>query len=378
MNNDLKLIVHLGPNKTGTTALQNALAKNRGLLGAHRVIYPRLPYNRQTHHLLTPNFQDYDQLFADMRARFGNNRQNMATAGKEAWLRVRKQVERGKPRAVVLSSEFFLNESNVEHYRNFRRMLGEITSNIVLSAYIREPASSFLSARQQNAKHRAELLPPYPMIIRPRLEAIEEAFEMRVSLRPYDRDQMIGGDIVQDFTTTFLADYVDPTLIAGNQANESLSAEAISITQKYRRQFFSGFDDHIFPEDRILKNMIVAAEQKLGVSKRPKLHPEIAEYVNYSSTDFIWIRDRYGISFPTISYDRLLEFPAKNNFEAFKNVRDFFEVDPDHEERILFDIINTAVQIQIRHGILKQSWLLQSIAKLANLVRDSWKARRPS
>lgn len=378
MNNDLKLIVHLGPHKTGTTALQIALAKNRGLLRAHGVIYPTLAYYRNTHHLLTPNFQEYDQLFADMRARFGNDRQSVAAAGKEAWQHVLQQVERERPRAVLLSSEFFLNESSVDHYRDFRRMLEEITTNIVLSAYIREPASLFLSARQQNAKHRAELAPPHPMSIRPRLEAIEQAFETQVSLRPYDRDQMINGDIVRDFATAFLAEYVDPTLISGNQANESLSAEAISITQKYRRQFFSGFDDHIFPDDRILKNMIVAAEQKLGDSKRLKLHPEIAEYVNYSSTDLIWIRDRYGISFPTISYGRLLDYRARNNFKTARNVRDIFEVDADHEERILFDIINTAVKFQITNGSLKQSWLVQAAAKIVNFARTSWKAIWPS
>jgi hypothetical protein len=60
INMDKKLIVHLGPYKTGTSTIQKTLYNNRRVLLRYGVLYPAIPIRGEAHHNIP--WEDYSEI----------------------------------------------------------------------------------------------------------------------------------------------------------------------------------------------------------------------------------------------------------------------------------------------------------------------------
>ena len=102
----------------------------------------------------------------------------------------------------------------------------------IVVAYVRSPVSGALSRMQQSLYDRTLLVPPVGFLHIPMLQMLKTEFGERLQVRPFERSQLVGNDIVKDFFATFLPN-VRPPSAAGDGAplNRGLSAEAMAIVQ---------------------------------------------------------------------------------------------------------------------------------------------------
>lgn len=127
------ILVHLGPHKTGTTAIQSTLADLREELAGHGVLYPG---RKIAHHAEAKSLLQYQQ---------GWTRDAEPPPPLKVWTRFAARAAEAEQR-VVISSEFFA-EANSETRRDLVRDLGDERVHLIIAA--RNPAGIALSSWQQ-------------------------------------------------------------------------------------------------------------------------------------------------------------------------------------------------------------------------------------
>lgn len=303
----MKIIFHVGHSKTGSTALQSVFLASQAQLLERGVLYPANPNGIYNNHRL---------LFADLMAPGkvprhilkNYSQPELPAARQELEDAIRADLSRTNPRCLVLSSEsrfgVMLDESRVA----FRKLLISFGSDdIDIVAYIRSPASWFLSALNQKTLHAWRIRQPRVLNVRRPVEQFVEDFGPdHVKLRPFSRDALIGGDIVTDFCGTSLRDYDIPldALAGDSTANQSLPTEAMDIVSRYRHHFMHDDDDKFLPEGKKLLDTIRKAASRFSMPK-PKLLANIAEAIDYSNTHILWLRDVHGLVMPNYDYARV-------------------------------------------------------------------------
>ena len=85
----MKVILHIGVHKTGTSAIQEFLFRNSGLLGERGVLYDDVTPEQKNHHRIVENFE------------FGRDN----AGGRKAIAGLLKSAHRKNIGAVLLSSE---------------------------------------------------------------------------------------------------------------------------------------------------------------------------------------------------------------------------------------------------------------------------------
>lgn len=181
-------VLHIGPPKTGTSSLQIAFRDNREVLRRHGVIYPgsfwEYPKERAHHKLArTINGEDAE--------RFG-----LPENWRESFLDEISDAD-----ICVLSSEFF---SNIQYPEAVASFFPPSRTRIVI--YVREPVAHTVSRYQKNIKDRnccmslQEFSEFYRFSYLHLADRWSGSFgRENVLLRLYDREVMLGGDIVADF-----------------------------------------------------------------------------------------------------------------------------------------------------------------------------------
>ncbi len=182
-----------------------------------------------------------------------------------------------------------------------RDLLGQLSDDVELLLYIRNPADRYQSAVRQAAKSRGVFTAPRALNVRAFLESVETGFGRPATLRPYDRSALVNGDIVADFL--FAVDpRIAPDVVPRTVSNESLSTEATAILLAYRQ--------HIAPETigynagrpQVARQLLRELDAAVPRSVPESLRPEVREEVLRSSTELDWLRDRYGFEVPGVRY----------------------------------------------------------------------------
>lgn len=137
---------------------------------------------------------------------------------------------------------------------------------------------------------------------------------------------MASGDIGADFLSSYLPELVEvakPT--RGSGANESISAEGMSILHSYRATHYPA-DNNVFTQDsrRLLLNILEAERSIVGV-KRPALHSHIRDLVIQSAIDLPWLREECGVKFDGVNYQTIGGVEGKPYLPA--NIEDICLVD---------------------------------------------------
>jgi hypothetical protein len=229
------VVVHIGTGKTGTSALQEFLGRNRATLARAGVLYPQSvgKYRHVKLGLMVTPLEDLDKMIVWRRAGADDPEAYQAD--------VRRQLDAelaaaGLPR-VVFSNEGFYG-SRPGTLTALRRYLDEAAHTVRIVVYLRRQDDHLLSRYQQRVKVGAvdrlaewattDLTDIYDYARRLRLWQDLLAPSALV-VRPFERAQLSGGSIFQDFLDAAAIDLDASGLEQVGRTNESLDAESVEL-----------------------------------------------------------------------------------------------------------------------------------------------------
>ena len=284
-----KLILHIGMQKTGSSAIQSALAAATG----QGFIYPLLGdgrFNPPKH--TGALIQLFSSHSAEIAEEFKFAGKPLAPTNNEE--QIRKAAADIGDGTVILSSEgasSYLKREDVEALRRFAEQLFE---DIKIVAYIREPFG-FVSANFQTrikGRRLAEFTPRYKPL-RPRFEMWDDVFgRCRVHLWKYDRSAFPNGDVVEDFCHK-----LGLPKLRSAEANVTLSRAAVSALYRLNRAAREEHD--VLPLLQIAKGIILRDFPHRDWPKF-RLSPSVVEgLIGKKQGDIDWLEERLGCSLMT-------------------------------------------------------------------------------
>ncbi len=273
------LLVHIGLAKTGTTAVQRTLSRAARSGSFDGIAYPRL--KGASHNFIAGLYRPYAGLPRDYKA---------AYASTEGRLELDRDVERyrqvlfGAIRSeerIIVSAETLSAFSTAEVAAFHQDLVRLGVTEVLVVAYVRDPADRYLSLVQQRL--RASTSFPSPVVWKDDfMEVLERwgtVFEGAMSVRPYRRDLLVGGDVVGDLlsvASAFFGREVGGDL-ATQVSNESLSAEAMVVLHRYRTRHHP-HRNVVTPDSRRLLSIL--SESKDLVAQTPaRLDPVVEQLV---------------------------------------------------------------------------------------------------
>jgi hypothetical protein len=328
----MRLILHMGMAKTGTTSLQEALHAKTRELAAHGVVYPVPGRSRRSHALLSAPMFERERMPRSF-IRGGRSPEEMVRRGERAWKRLAGQLRRSDASTAVISSEYFfaLKAPGIEQLRDrFASMFEE--TEVVL--YVRSPVDHYVSSIQQRIKGSHVITPPadFQMRLGARTRRLAEIFDGRVTVRPFDRSQLIAGDITTDFATRFLGEDVAVEFgVAAAAANTSISAEAMCVLQDFRREVWADSDNRITKASTRLVDSLADLPAQVPAT-RPTLRPLLAAgIVAKHQAELKVLRRRFGVTFSDLPDPRMPDPELSPEWESGE-LRDILVVDGDSIE----------------------------------------------
>ena len=237
----MKLYLHIGTEKTGTTTIQHFLESNRQGLAERGYFIPRTlgPGNHRWLPVLA-----YKDDFADEFIR-GNNLTNPERR-RQVLDRKREELSRelaaiAVDQAVMTSEHLHSRLRSVEEVRAVRDILAPWFDEIEVILYLRDPFSmavSLYSTALRSGATDADVFAadnPYMLHAAEYRRLVEMWAEVfgreNLRIRIFERDQLKGGDVLADFAATIgldLAGFPPPP-----RQNESLSTYAIQLLREF-------------------------------------------------------------------------------------------------------------------------------------------------
>lgn len=331
----MRVILHIGSQKTGTTALQLAFSQAAPSLARLGVLYPRGHGRDTTHAILLHGLYRPDDIPRAERAR------PKTDADRRRFLdRLAGRIRDERPACVVLSSEYFfrpLDDAALARLRDELLALGAERIEVVV--YLRSPSGKFLSTLQQKLKASAR--PPVPAACNYRkvLEPYARVFGTgAVRASCFDRRTLVDGDIVADFCAHHLGAQgpAISALIRQVRTNESLSAEAIDVLRRHRADFHPGAEDRFRRDTHALIRELLRLDAALGLG-RPRLRADVADAIDHAANDPVWLRDTFGLTLPGLDWNRLAQATGAEIWTGDRppHLADLIEIDPAARRRLL-------------------------------------------
>jgi len=200
-----RIILHLGGNKTGTTALQSTLYAQRQILAAHGILYPDLKIldeSTRSHWPLAVAFMNKPHEYYLLKDReIGKAEADDFT--QNVLDRLDSQISGAGCQVVILSSEALsmLEDDELVRFRNyFKTRYGDVTAIY----FGREPAASLISFYQQ-ALVGGENVLLENLVNTKNLkfgtisESLARVFGGDLKVRKFDRESLLQGDLIADF-----------------------------------------------------------------------------------------------------------------------------------------------------------------------------------
>ena len=141
----MKVVLHMGIPKTGSTSLQKGLGKMRRRLLEEGFYYPEAPkidVNPDYHHIMLAFFENPKALKHRQIKQFGSLDGALVIA--KRFLRdAKKHAEKAACHTIILSSELLFPVGERKDPYKLLGQLGELSTDIQPVVYIREPASLY-------------------------------------------------------------------------------------------------------------------------------------------------------------------------------------------------------------------------------------------
>ncbi len=271
----MHLLLHIGPPKTGSTAIQKSLELNDDALkdaGILPMFYRASKANPLPLHALGVRHKTGWALEQwPIRQKF-DTPQAAHDWSDGHWRYLAETVRGSDADLCVISSEHLGYGVRVP---GLLADLQEIFSGITLLAYARDPASLYFSSMQQqlrSGKRLFQLRTPenYPYRHRKEVEKYADILGTEnVVVRNFSRDNLKGRDVVQDFFAQFerfgKTMQVDPV-----QANESVPGAALALLMLINEANATG------DQSRQRQQLIRRMRSSKSVAGLPSFPPDLA------------------------------------------------------------------------------------------------------
>jgi len=326
-----KAVLHIGSAKTGTSALQSALAGSYAANLARGICYP-VP-EAECHHLFFFATKLGPAHWPRQFRNFSSDRLKRDVAG--FFDKLSPALREAHP-VYILSSEY-LFLADEQAIANAVEFLSAYVDEIEAVVYLRDPADYYSSYEQQMLKARSHLTGPgrftYPM------RAVIEAWQAFVPVRVAGFER--GTDILAHFRTD--ADLPSLALEGGTNRNESLSIEQMALLEKLRRVQYADQDDRFLPHHALIPQLQPRRPHK------PVLKPEIAGYLRYKHReDLAWLARHWGIDLTQELPDTPPALDQRLAEAEHCALREVFEVDEaailEYETYLLDELLNSVWQ----------------------------------
>lgn len=278
-----KLILHIGMQKTGSSAIQSALANASG----KGFIYPMLagpPFKPHHTDALIELFSGAREVLVARKARLGKT----VSASDEDIERIRRAAADAGSGAVILSSEGAYSYMSVEDLVNFRRFAEQLFDSITIVGYVREPFS-FVSSNFHNKIKSSRLarfalkFPHYRFF-----EKFDEVFgRENVQLWEYDRKRLLNGNVVDDFCSK-----LGIVAASSQEMNVTLSRPAVSAI--YRLNRIIARNDRALPAYHKAREAIIEDFPHADWPKFRLSPVAIRPLVAANREEMAWIEERLG------------------------------------------------------------------------------------
>lgn len=307
----MRLIVHIGMPKTGTSTIQRSLIRAKPFLESQGILYPTARKIGHAHtHLAILDKQNLIPGF--LTQIYGNKGDVLIEAGQRILEDLEVEIRNSDAQTCILSSEawffrpYLLRENSLASFieRNF--------DDLQILCYTRRPSSYFLSALQQQLKSSPDLIPLRPPNFRAVIDLCEEVAPTTIA--SFEGAIVDGRDILFDFLSRIGAKppYKAITL-DDDLANRTFSAEAIILLWEYRKNLPLHRQKLVVAEDRHFQAQLRITEEKIGRNGvKPKLKPNCAKFLDRRTPDLEYLRDRFGIDYSSDSETGAITPPAQS------------------------------------------------------------------
>lgn len=340
----MKILLHMGQSKTGTTALQPSLTAAFDTLNARKILYPRFGGNAIAHHLLLPLCGTAANLPAWSLANLGGP-DAAAEKARVAWTTMSDDVRRISPDLLVLSSEFLWRRTSGSDKARLASYLSGLSGDITPILYIRHPVEHYRSHLQEWLKTESRPRPPTRSALRESILHIETAFSRSPALVAFDKSALCNGDIVHDFATRFLVPWVDVADLPPRQANAGLSAEALVLMVRLRAEGGNT------PETARRVALHIQRLADLDRSDPPArlftLYPEVADAALRAATCHRWLADTGRLHITGLDVTRI-DGAAVPDWMMTAPPETLFPHDPDRLDRLRQSLERASPKARIR------------------------------
>ena len=232
VNNEKTLVIHIGDHKTGSTAIQSALAKKEIILRGSQIDYPA----SLNHNYLIENLRILGKKGVEPKSKPGHP--NFSSLS--------KALRNSKAQYFVLSAES-LEQCDPDQFHelvlsNFAPYVDELR----LVVYVRPHSGRILSTFAEQTKigwHQGSLR----ALVRksqkngrffylPRLRKWKALFGESLVVRPFIRSELVNQSVIDDFASTAFSG-TDWTAETGVPTNESLTLKDLMLVKHVQSHF---------------------------------------------------------------------------------------------------------------------------------------------
>lgn len=231
------LILHVGTRKTGTTSIQRSLASSKIYLEKNKIFFlgPNLGYRLYPLFLEEPRNSYY----------FKVNKIDTVRKEKEELKKYKDKIEDRlnsiEKGTVIISEEdlLLISKSKVKDLKEF---LDRYFDNIKVVIYVREPYSYLKSHLLQDIKvgtKSFDQLSPeqYPSFV-PIIKEYMEYFDKKnFIIRPFDKKNLINGDLISDFIISSGLKDINLDMITKTNSNKSLGKNSLLLLSETNRKY---------------------------------------------------------------------------------------------------------------------------------------------
>jgi hypothetical protein len=297
----MRLILHIGTPKAGSSSLQVALGANRAFLAERGVLYPAL--GRATHHSdLAAGLHHPDSMREIDLRRNGNDPQAVVRNTQDAWQSVADQVAKHKPETLILSAENFMS---IDDFDMMSKWLARIAPNASLTsiAYLRAPVPNHESKLSQRLGRTWEIRLPGSLPWHARLLRWKKLGQVQL------RDLAAVGDLRTDFIETVQQGFASTISLPDRNANVSLTGEGCIALQAVMMNGRDSDGAQNAQRSRAWRMRLARAEATLGDTlslRRVSVNPAVRWLIlDAWHEEALALRRDFGFSFrEPVLYDR--------------------------------------------------------------------------
>lgn len=366
----MKLIIHCGRSKTGTSSLQASLGRSRDILKKYGILY------------YTGKFSNHNPLAKLVgkkgRPTEGDSGAQLAQA-ENLITEIHERLSEGRFSHLLLSAEYMENFS-AKQYHSLLDMLQINFDSVAVIMYIRSPHAMYLSRMQQKIKADHLLLKPRAYRD-DTLECIDNWSRTvgaeNLNVRLFAPDRLYGGDIVADFQG-FLNERFDFGLagLTSSRENASLSSESVATLQQYRKICCSAYPrTFLNSSNHLIKTLFEIEKENQYRFSKPRLKDEVIAEIYRNNADVV---ETVDARYPHLGFSRHcladLENPPPRppNSSRVVDSQDFAEIvnQIDRQTLAILPFIALDKTIKDYLAVRKKSLVLQKLKARVNSLQS--------